>query len=82
MLNRLQELFSTSELFKDTNLQTHQRSKRHRQKGSWIKIGQGGTLDPLAKGVLVIGIGRGTKKLNKYLESTKVGWENNAPELF
>lgn len=35
------------------------------------KLGQGGTLDPLADGVLVLGIGSGTKKLQQFLECTK-----------
>ncbi|CAD6905637.1 unnamed protein product, partial [Tilletia controversa] len=35
------------------------------------KIGQGGTLDPLASGVLVIGVGDGTKKLQAYLDGAK-----------
>jgi len=38
-----------------------------------LKVGQGGTLDPLADGVLVIGIGKGTKHLSQFLECTKVG---------
>lgn len=32
-----------------------------------IKVGHGGTLDPLATGVLVIGVGNGTKLLSKYV---------------
>ena len=36
-----------------------------------FKLGHGGTLDPLASGVLIVGIGRGTKELNKYLACTK-----------
>ena len=36
-----------------------------------IKIGHGGTLDPLAEGVLVLGIGEGTKKLSTYLSGAK-----------
>lgn len=36
-----------------------------------IKVGHGGTLDPLATGVLVIGVGRGTKELQSYLEGSK-----------
>lgn len=32
-----------------------------------VKIGHGGTLDPLASGVLIIGVGKGTKKLQYYL---------------
>jgi len=36
-----------------------------------IKIGHGGTLDPLATGVLIAGIGRGTKELSNFLSCTK-----------
>lgn len=36
-----------------------------------FKMGHGGTLDPLAAGVLIVGIGRGTKQLQKYLACTK-----------
>ncbi|KAI7257890.1 tRNA pseudouridine synthase B [Hortaea werneckii] len=36
-----------------------------------VKIGHGGTLDPLASGVLILGIGAGTKRLNEFLECTK-----------
>ena len=35
------------------------------------KIGHGGTLDPLADGVLVIGVEEGTKKLNNYINHNK-----------
>ena len=34
-------------------------------------MGHGGTLDPLATGVLIVGIGRGTKTLGGFLECTK-----------
>ncbi|KAI5448972.1 pseudouridine synthase pus4 [Naganishia albida] len=36
-----------------------------------LKIGQGGTLDPLADGVLVIGVNKGTKQLGQFLHCTK-----------
>ena len=36
-----------------------------------IKVGHGGTLDPLAEGVLVIGIGHGTKLMDQYLGGSK-----------
>lgn len=36
-----------------------------------MKIGHGGTLDPLATGVLVAGIGKGTKHLQNFLGCTK-----------
>ena len=35
------------------------------------KIGHGGTLDPLADGVLVIGVEEGTKKLNNFINHHK-----------
>jgi len=36
-----------------------------------VKLGHGGTLDPLATGVLTVGVGRGTKCLGRFLECTK-----------
>ena len=36
-----------------------------------MKIGHGGTLDPMATGVLVLGIGSGTKLLGNFLDCTK-----------
>ena len=36
-----------------------------------IRVGQGGTLDPLAEGVLIIGVGDGTKMLNGFLSGSK-----------
>ena len=36
-----------------------------------VKIGHGGTLDPGATGVLIIGVGNGTKQLQKFLSCTK-----------
>lgn len=38
---------------------------------SKIKVGHGGTLDPLAEGVLVLGIGKGTSLLQVYLAGSK-----------
>eukprot|EP00977_Amphora_coffeiformis_P015603 scaffold4587_cov182-Amphora_coffeaeformis.AAC.9 len=53
-----------------------------------IKVGHGGTLDPLATGVLVIGVGRGTKQLQSYLKGSKrytagleLGYETNTLDL-
>lgn len=79
LLNKLQEKFTPSALFapwiqheKDIRTREHhnQRQKR-RMKAVRVKIGHGGTLDPLAKGVLVTAVGKGTKSLQKYLECTK-----------
>lgn len=36
-----------------------------------VKVGHGGTLDPLAEGVLVLGIGEGTKLMSEYLSGSK-----------
>lgn len=41
-----------------------------RKKGA-IKVGHGGTLDPLAEGVLVLGVGDGTRALTSYLSGSK-----------
>jgi tRNA pseudouridine55 synthase len=44
---------------------------RTKRRKPWMKVGHGGTLDPLATGVLVIGVGKGTKELQQYLVGTK-----------
>lgn len=36
-----------------------------------VKIGHGGTLDPMATGVLIVGVGKGTKHLQSFLECSK-----------
>lgn len=36
-----------------------------------VKIGHGGTLDPMATGVLIVGLGKGTKHLQTFLECSK-----------
>lgn len=44
-----------------------------RQAGRKVKVGHGGTLDPIATGVLVIGIGNGCKQMQAFLHAvTKV----------
>ncbi len=35
------------------------------------KVGHGGTLDPLAEGLLILGVGEYTKELNKFLKESK-----------
>ncbi len=37
-----------------------------------LKIGHAGTLDPLATGLLIIGVGEGTKKMSDFLKLSKV----------
>ncbi|KZF26583.1 pseudouridine synthase [Xylona heveae TC161] len=48
------------------------RRKRGKAKHLNVKMGHGGTLDPMATGVLITGVGKGTKELQKFLECTKV----------
>ena len=45
--------------------------RRRRNRSIQVKLGHGGTLDPLATGVLIVGVGRGTKHLQQFLECTK-----------
>lgn len=45
--------------------------RRQEKKASQVKIGHGGTLDPLATGVLILGVGTGTKQLPQFLDCTK-----------
>lgn len=35
------------------------------------KLGHAGTLDPMAEGLMIVGVGNGTKKLSKYLKLDK-----------
>ncbi|VBB76225.1 Putative tRNA pseudouridine synthase 4 [Podospora comata] len=50
----------------------YQRNRRRRFPNKvQTKIGHGGTLDPLAGGVLILGVGKGTKSLQQFLLCTK-----------
>lgn len=70
---------ATAERMKQYQEQTGKKaSKRKLRKVSKVKMGHGGTLDPLASGVLVIGIGTGTKKLSEYLSGTVKEYESEA----
>jgi tRNA pseudouridine55 synthase len=62
--------------------------RRSRKSKKKVKVGHGGTLDPLADGVLVLGIGAGTKMLSNYLSGAKAyeatgkfGFETNTLDL-
>lgn len=70
---------ATSERMRQYQEETGKKaSKRKLRKVSKVKMGHGGTLDPLASGVLVIGIGAGTKKLANYLSGTIKEYESEA----
>lgn len=78
LLDDLKPLFATSPLFAEADGRRPKDASRKKFKGKWRggvagapKLGQGGTLDPLADGVLVVGVGSGTKHLQKYLDCTK-----------
>lgn len=79
MIRKLQHHFNPSDLFRPwleeerarrKRESMNQRKRRRTQKLD-VKIGHGGTLDPLATGVLVTGVGKGTKSLNDFLACTK-----------
>lgn len=53
-------------------MQTGAKAMYNLQRGCKIKVGHGGTLDPMAEGVLVIGIGEGTKLMGDYLAGSKM----------
>lgn len=48
-----------------------QRRRRRVKRAIEVKMGHGGTLDPMATGVLILGVGRGTKSLQQFLACTK-----------
>ncbi|KAL6032029.1 hypothetical protein STEG23_001674 [Scotinomys teguina] len=63
LLNRLKE-----KLLAEAGMPSPEWSKRQKQT---LKVGHGGTLDSAAQGVLVVGIGRGTKMLSSMLSGSK-----------
>ena len=80
VIRDLQHKFRTSKTFqpllqeteRKENASGRQRSKRRKISIDHVfKMGHGGTLDPLATGVIIVGIGRGTKHLNDFLGCTK-----------
>ncbi|KAI9371802.1 pseudouridine synthase [Aspergillus egyptiacus] len=79
VIRKLQRHFNPSELFRPwleyerirRDRESLSERKKRRMKRLDLKIGHGGTLDPLATGVLVLGVGKGTKFLNNFLACTK-----------
>jgi tRNA pseudouridine55 synthase len=79
-IRELQKEFDKSKLFEpwiETQKATmareshNQQRKRRKAKNVSVKTGHGGTLDPMATGVLTIGVGKGTKVLQSFIECTK-----------
>jgi len=79
VIRTLQKHFNPSKTFKPwleeererRNRESGLQRKRRRHQRLEVKIGHGGTLDPLATGVLITGIGKGTKSLQDFLACTK-----------
>ncbi|KAJ7285754.1 pseudouridine synthase [Mycena rebaudengoi] len=72
VINDVKALVARSKLFVEADKLEKAKGKKISNRGkNTIKIGQGGTLDPLADGVLVVGVNRGTKKLTEFLDCTK-----------
>ncbi|KAL5381127.1 hypothetical protein DPSP01_007382 [Paraphaeosphaeria sporulosa] len=76
VLRDLQTHFDKSTLFAPWLTHTKRamelsNSKKKHIQNLKVKLGHGGTLDPLATGVLIVGVGRGTKCLSRFLECTK-----------
>ncbi len=62
--------------YKPKGISSYDLIRKLKSKYSGQKIGHGGTLDPLAEGVLVIGIGReGTRNLHNVLKGTDKVYE-------
>ncbi|PWN34223.1 pseudouridine synthase [Meira miltonrushii] len=71
ILDKLKPMLGKSKVFQSINTNQQKSRRNRRGAGTIPKIGQGGTLDPLADGVLVVGIGAGTKKLQQFLDCSK-----------
>ncbi|KAI0205111.1 trub family pseudouridylate synthase-containing protein [Astrocystis sublimbata] len=81
VIRDVQHHFNPSALFKpmiDEETAKRKRQSNHRGKNRAknrdevrVKMGHGGTLDPLATGVLILGVGNGTKSLQSFLACTK-----------
>ena len=76
-----QEFFNPSSLFapmiaqekslRERESKFQKNRRKHFKRQIRVKMGHGGTLDPLASGVLILGVGKGTKSLHDFLNCTK-----------
>ncbi|ORY86301.1 pseudouridine synthase [Protomyces lactucae-debilis] len=77
LLHDIQHVLSRSPLFAadlDAQAQRSAAGNKGRKRPRFshkIKMGHGGTLDPLASGVLIVGVGKGTKQLGSFLGCSK-----------
>ncbi|TDZ53624.1 tRNA pseudouridine synthase 4 [Colletotrichum trifolii] len=81
VIRDVQSQFNPSDLFKPL-IERDVAARAQEPKNEWkrrrafkkdtrVKMGHGGTLDPLATGVLILGVGSGTKSLGSFLDCTK-----------
>ena len=71
-IHKPSEWSSSDVVMKVRGILVHEaRQRLQMNKRPKLKVGHGGTLDPMAEGVLVLGIGEGTKLLDQYLAGTK-----------
>ncbi|OIW29945.1 pseudouridine synthase [Coniochaeta ligniaria NRRL 30616] len=76
-----QEYFNPSNLFapllqQEAEVRARESKGQQKRRGRMkrdvrVKMGHGGTLDPLATGVLILGVGKGTKALSNFITCTK-----------
>lgn len=79
VLRDLQQKFNPSKFFAswltaeraNRSRETKREQRKRRKKTLEVKLGHGGTLDPMATGVLIVGVGKGTKSLQDFLDCTK-----------
>lgn len=79
VLRDLQDQFIPSKYFAEAlaaeadrrNAESRRQNKRRKDKTIRVKLGHGGTLDPLATGILICGVGKGTKDLPSFLGCKK-----------
>ncbi|KAK3650674.1 pseudouridine synthase pus4 [Elasticomyces elasticus] len=83
VIRDVQSHFNPSSLFapwlqREHDIKNAESNNQRNKRKSWkskqpiqVKIGHGGTLDPLATGVLILGVGSGTKALPQFLTCTK-----------
>jgi tRNA pseudouridine55 synthase len=82
VLDQVNRILSSSSIsqaslkqLQDVRIKTMGKQRIKKWKTKKLKMGHGGTLDPLASGVLVIGVGSGTKKLGDYTNGSVKKYE-------
>jgi len=69
--NLFAPLLAKEKALRDKEPQSQKKRRGRAKRELRVKMGHGGTLDPLASGVLILGVGKGTKSLQNFLNCTK-----------